>query len=141
MSAKVAFYAPLKSPDDPVPSGDRTMARLLMKALDRSGFVPVLASTLRSFDRKGSQNFQESIKAQALAEADHLIISYQELPKSEQPCLWFTYHVYYKAPDWIGPHVADALGIPYVVAEGSRSSKREWGSWALGHAGAEKALD
>ena len=36
----VAFYAPLKSPNHPLPSGDRTMARLLMKALDRAGFAP-----------------------------------------------------------------------------------------------------
>jgi glycosyltransferase involved in cell wall biosynthesis len=37
--------------------------------------------------------------------------------------------------------VADALDIPYVIAEGSRASKRANGSWALGHEGAEAALD
>ncbi|MDF2688487.1 MAG: glycosyl transferase family 1, partial [Microvirga sp.] len=36
----VAFYAPLKSPNHLLPSGDRTMARLLMKALDRAGYAP-----------------------------------------------------------------------------------------------------
>ena len=30
---KIAFYAPLKSPNHPVPSGDRLMARLLMMAI------------------------------------------------------------------------------------------------------------
>ena len=36
----IAFYAPLKSPNHPAPSGDRTMARLLMKALRAAGFAP-----------------------------------------------------------------------------------------------------
>ena len=61
--------------------------------------------------------------------------------RTSRPRLWFTYHVYYKAPDWIGPRVARGLGIPYVVAEGSRAAKRAQGPWALGHAGAEAALD
>jgi hypothetical protein len=30
---RIAFYAPLKSPDHPVPSGDRLLARLLVDAL------------------------------------------------------------------------------------------------------------
>ena len=46
----IAFYAPLKSPDHPAPSGDRTMARLLLKALRAAGFEPRLVSTLRSLD-------------------------------------------------------------------------------------------
>ena len=44
-------------------------------------------------------------------------------------------------PDWIWPRVAGALRLPYVVAEGSRAPKRASGPWALGHAGAEAALD
>ena len=34
---RIAFYAPLKSPNHPVPSGDRLMARLLIAALQRAG--------------------------------------------------------------------------------------------------------
>ena len=34
---RIAFYAPLKPPDHPVPSGDRRMARLLMAALATAG--------------------------------------------------------------------------------------------------------
>ncbi|WP_035670480.1 hypothetical protein [Azospirillum brasilense] len=47
---RIAFYAPLKSPTHPVPSGDRRMARLLMAALERAGHAVTLASTLRSWD-------------------------------------------------------------------------------------------
>ena len=137
----VAFYAPLKSPNHPLPSGDRTMARLLMKALDRAGYVPHLASEFRTLDKAGDPQRQESIRQQSLEEASRLIEYYRTLPEQSRPCLWFTYHVYYKAPDWIGPRVAEALNIPYAVAEGSRAAKRARGPWALGHEGAEAALD
>lgn len=137
----IAFYAPLKSPDHPSPSGDRTMARLLMKALDRAGFAPNLASGLRTLDKAGEPAVQERLRQESMEAADRLIWHYRALPETERPRLWFTYHVYYKAPDWIGPIVADALSIPYAAAEGSRSEKRAGGPWSLGHEGAEKALD
>ncbi len=36
---KVAFYAPLKPPDHPVPSGDRQLAQALLQALRAGGQV------------------------------------------------------------------------------------------------------
>lgn len=137
----IAFYAPLKSPNHPSPSGDRTMARLLMKALDRVGFRPLLASEVRTHDRIGDPSRQERLKRESEEAASSLIARYRACPREQRPVLWFTYHVYYKAPDWIGPRVADALNIPYVIAEGSRAAKRAQGPWALGHQGAEAALD
>ena len=47
------FYAPLKPPDHPVPSGDRTIARLLLAALDEARASPrdrLAASQLRRAD-------------------------------------------------------------------------------------------
>src|SRR4051794_30868886 len=129
----VAFYAPLKSPGHPAPSGDRTMARLLLRALGRAGFRPTVASALRSWDGAGDPACQERVRRAAGAEAQRLVQSLSSLPTKERPRLWFTYHVYYKAPDWLGPFVSEALGIPYVVAEGSRAGKRADGPWALGH--------
>ncbi|HYI89923.1 MAG TPA: glycosyltransferase family 1 protein, partial [Beijerinckiaceae bacterium] len=137
----VAFYAPLKSPHHPSPSGDRTMARLLLKGLAAAGFAPLLASEMRTFDGRGDGLVQERLRTECAAEADRLIAAYRDRPAGQRPRLWFTYHVYYKAPDWIGPRVADGLGIPYAVAEGSRARKRASGPWALGHSGAEAALD
>ena len=137
----VAFYAPLKSPNHPSPSGDRTMARLLMKALGQAGFSPQVASELRTLDKAGDPQAQEHLREQSSEAARQLIEQYRMGPQAQRPCLWFTYHVYYKAPDWIGPQVADALGIPYAVAEGSRAPKRARGRWSLGHEGAEAALD
>lgn len=138
---RVAFYAPLKSPNHPAPSGDRTMARLLMKALGAAGFSVFLASEMRTLDKGGDPALQERLRHESEAMAGALTERFRSLPPDGRPALWFTYHVYYKAPDWIGPRVADALGIPYVIAEGSRAGKRAQGPWALGHAGAEAALD
>lgn len=136
----LAFYAPLKSPDHPAPSGDRTMARLLLKALRSAGFEPALTSALRALEGAGDPNMQRRIRDEAEREAERLIAGWRA-DQTGRPRVWFTYHVYYKAPDWIGPRVADTLRIPYVVAEGSRASKRAGGPWSLGHAGAEAALD
>ncbi|MGX7708180.1 glycosyltransferase family 4 protein [Methylobacterium sp. Gmos1] len=133
--SRVAFYAPLKAPDHPVPSGERTMARLLLRALAVAGFAPELASSLRTRDPDGSRH--PALRAESRAEVGRMLAAYRDDP----PALWFTYHVYYKAPDWIGPAVSRALGIPYVVAEGSRAPRRASGPHALGHAGAEAALD
>lgn len=115
------------------------MARMLLKALRKAGFAPDIYSTLRSFDAVGDQARQEVLRERALREADAIIAAARSSLKP--PRLWFSYHVYYKSPDWIGPKVSEALNIPYVVAEGSRAAKRAGGPWGLGHAGAEQALD
>ena len=50
----IAFYAPMKPPDDPVPSGDRSMARALIAALEATGLGAVkMMSTLRTRDATG----------------------------------------------------------------------------------------
>ena len=137
----IAFYAPLKSPEHAVPSGDRTMARLLLAALREAGFAPRLASDLRTLDLAGDAGRQDTLRQAGEAEAECIIGAWRALPAHERPRAWFTYHCYYKAPDWTGPRVAEAFGIPYIVAEGSRSARRRAGPWALGHEGAEAALD
>jgi len=49
---------------------------------------------------------------------------------NRKPDLWFTYHNYYRAPDLLGPGIADVLGIPYVTAEASDAARRASGEWA-----------
>jgi glycosyltransferase involved in cell wall biosynthesis len=133
---RIAFYAPLKPPDHPVPSGDREMARLLLAALKVAGFETGIASSLRTLHNDAGQDFS----AEAAVEIARLLTGYRARPGS-RPDLWFTYHVYYKAPDLLGPVVSKALGVPYVIAEGSRAPNRAAGRWAIGHAQAEAALD
>ena len=50
---RVAFYAPMKPPDHPLPSGDRRMARAFMDLLASLGHEVELASRFRSYDRRG----------------------------------------------------------------------------------------
>lgn len=137
----MAFYAPLKSPDHDTPSGDRRVARLLLSALQDAGFAPQIASRLRMLDKTGDAAHQKALAEAAHTEAAALIDLWRDAPAATRPRLWLTYHCYYKAPDIIGPLVARALAIPYVVAEGSRAAKRAKGPWAAGHAAAEAALD
>jgi glycosyltransferase involved in cell wall biosynthesis len=133
---KIAFYAPMKPPDDPVPSGDRRMARLLLRALALAGHEVGLASRLRSRDGAGDLAVQERIRARALASARRLVAHYKE----NRPDLWFTYHAYHKAPDWLGPSVSQVLRIPYVICEASYAPKRAGGKWDMGHLQAEMAI-
>jgi glycosyltransferase involved in cell wall biosynthesis len=45
------------------------------------------------------------------------------------PDLWLCYHLYYKAPDLIGPKLCEAFGLPYVTVEASYSHRRNIGIW------------
>ena len=67
-SMRVAFYAPLKSPNHPVPSGDRQMARLLMKGLECAGHTIEVASELRSFSAEPLTDHYAVKMAEAEAE-------------------------------------------------------------------------
>ncbi|MEL6748484.1 MAG: glycosyltransferase, partial [Pseudomonadota bacterium] len=53
--------------------------------------------------------------------------------RAAPPDLWLTYHVYHKAPDWLGPAVSRALNIPYVIAEAAVSPKQAVGRFAHGY--------
>jgi len=137
---RIAFYAPLKPPTHGTPSGDRRVAGLLMDALERVADHIELVSTFRSFDADGDVQRQEALRRQGEALAQRLAETWRAGPAHLRPDLWFTYHVYYKAPDWLGPAVSEALGIPYVIAEASHAEKRAAGPWALGHAAAADAI-
>ncbi len=137
---RIAFYAPLKPPTHGTPSGDRRVAGLLMDALERTGEQVELVSTFRSFDADGDAARQEALRRQGGALAQQLAAGWRGAPPGQRPDLWFTYHVYYKAPDWLGPAVSAALGIPYVIAEASYAQKRADGPWALGHEATVEAI-
>lgn len=136
---RIAFYAPLKPPTAPTPSGDRRMARTIIAALELAGHRVDLASVLRTRDGEGDANRQARLRGLSQKIAARLIRRYKN-GTADRPDLWFTYHVYYKAPDWIGPIVSEALGIPYVIAEASHAPKRQGGPWAIGHDGAEASI-
>ncbi len=125
---KIAFYAPLKSPDHPVPSGDRLMARMLVAALRAGGHEVAVVSDLRSFMAAASDvDFRELEQAAA----GEIIRLRQGWMRDGAPDLWFCYHPYYKAPDLLGPSLAAEFTIPYVTAEASYSARRNEGVRAI----------
>jgi glycosyltransferase involved in cell wall biosynthesis len=88
---RVAFYAPLKAPSHGTPSGDRRVAALYVEALQHAGHRVELVSSFSSYDNAGDSARQVALRTQGLALA-------AQLGKSMRPDVWFTYHVYYKAP-------------------------------------------
>lgn len=135
---RVAFYAPLKPPDHPVPSGDRQMARLLMAALEAGGHEVAIASRLRSFVPRPDYDLQAAVEARADAEV--AAIARQWECDGSKPDLWFTYHPYYKAPDFLGSRLSRTFGLPYAAAEASHAPKRQNGPWARWHGASTESI-
>jgi glycosyltransferase involved in cell wall biosynthesis len=123
---KIAFYAPMKAPDHPVPSGDRRMANLLIKALERGGHEVFVVSRLRTYMSKPSFETLKTLIARSRDESARIAA---EWDTRSPPNLWFTYHTYYKAPDLLGPAVARRFSIPYVTCEASYARKRDSDAW------------
>jgi len=131
---KIGFYAPLKSPHHTVPSGDRKMARLLIKTLKACGHHVEILSELRSWEGDGSCQAQQEIHDRAQQEVERLVQKYRTV---QAPDVIFTYHIYHKAPDWIGVTLAGKLQVPYIIAEASTASKQIDGPW---HSGYEQSM-
>ncbi|HEY6966233.1 MAG TPA: glycosyltransferase family 4 protein [Burkholderiales bacterium] len=137
---RIAFYAPLKSPTHATPSGDRRVAALYMEALALAGHQVELVSTFRSYDGDGDAARQSALREQGRALGRRLGEQWRDGPAAARPELWFTYHAYYKSPDWLGPEASALLGIPYVIAEASHAGKRAGGRWDIGHQGTLAAI-
>lgn len=134
---RLAFYAPLKPAHDPVPSGDRAMARALLAAFAHMGAQADLTTEFRSRDGEGDP----VVQAKLMAQAEALIPQITAQGRRAGWQAWITYHSYYKAPDLIGPKVAKALGIPYLLIEATRARKRLGGPWDSFAQAAEAACD
>ena len=133
----LAFYAPMKPPGHPVPSGDRSIARSLIAAFEHMGASVCVASELQTRDRSGDTDRQRELIASAETEIDRLV----PLGRAAGWQAWVTYHNYYKAPDLIGPNVSRSLGIPYLQIESTRARKRLNGPWHAFAQAAEAATD
>ena len=120
---KIAFYAPLKSPEHPIPSGDRQMARALIKSLQLAGHNVELVSQFRSFSK--TPHSREMVD-QATDEAARIMSEWG----GHIPDLWLSYHPYYKAPDFIGAKIHRKAGIPVFTIEASLAGKRDRTDWA-----------
>jgi glycosyltransferase involved in cell wall biosynthesis len=104
-----------------------------------AGHDTLIASRFRSYDGDGDPLRQARVASIGAQLAARFVRRCREAPQAA-PELWFTYHLYHKAPDWLGPQIADALRIPYVVAEASDAPKQASRSWAVGRRAAERAI-
>ena len=139
---RVLLHTPLKPPDSPTPSGDREMARGLRRLLHRLGHTVVMPASSRVASGVPAPQDHLTLERRARGQAARLVAHWRGLPMGhpERFDLWFTYHCYYRKPDWLGPLVTQALGIPYVIAEASHAPRRAWGPTRLGHRAVERAL-
>ena len=96
---RIAFYAPMKSPRHPVPSGDRLMARQLMQALELLDAEVRLASEVRTYIKAPDTVGLEDEMLAGESEARRIIREWEA--EGWRPDVWFCYHPYYKALDWI----------------------------------------
>jgi glycosyltransferase involved in cell wall biosynthesis len=139
---RVLLHTPLKPPDSEVASGDREMARGLARLLKRLGHRVVMPGLSRVAPGVPAADRHLALQRRARAQAQRLIQRWRALPPRhpERYDLWFTYHCYYRKPDWLGPLVTRALGIPYVISEASHAPRRAQGPTRLGHRAVERAL-
>jgi len=130
---QIAFFAPIKPPDHPIPSGDRLIAQNLIKAFELAGHNVELASRYICYSKRSNPEILQDRKSGALAEAADILKTYGATAVEDRPDIWITYHPYCKAPDWIGPIVSRELGIPYVTIEAARTGQGgpedPWGPW------------
>jgi len=129
---RIAYYAPMKSPDHPRPSGDRLIARLLIEAMQSKGHHVELMSNLRAWEGHGDLQAQRTIRRKAADIRDQIMLDINTRAEADRPDIWFSYHPYHKAPDWIGPSVAAQLNIPYVIAEAIYAIDHKQGPWSQG---------
>ena len=120
---KISFYCPLKPISHPTPSGDREIARGLHSFLSSRAEVFVVS------EFRSRLFFRSPLKI--LSWLIELIRAYKRV-RREKPDVFFTYHLYYKAPDPINFLLAWWFRKPYFVFEGmyARQKSRRFGFWS-----------
>jgi hypothetical protein len=88
---------------------------MLMDGLRTWGFEPELASRLATWRREFDPAVAERLDRATTLIVETLVRRYRRrLPKS-RPRFWMTYQNYYRCPNLLGPPVATALNIPYIL--------------------------
>lgn len=121
-----------------MPSGDRKMARMLFQILESLGHDVFLLSELRTWEGKGNLENQNSIRIQSGLTVNEVE---KEIRKSGGIDCVFVYHLYHKAPDWIGLKIAEIFEVPYLVIEASYAPKQANGKWTQGHKQVKRCLE
>lgn len=99
------------------------MARALLRALRRGGFQVDVVDGPRTFST--SPHCGQIIE-DCKAYAEKL----KSLWSDYRPDAWFSYHPYYKSPDFLGFEMHQHFGMPIFTAEASLAKKRDKDEWA-----------
>ncbi len=135
---KILLYAPMKHPDHPSPSGDRTIGREVRAMLLALGHEVEVVSRLSSLTMEPAARSLED--ALALAQVKALTLTARYRRAAVRPDLWISFHLFAKSPDLLGPLVAQALDIPYVTISASVSSSDRSSAFRAGLALARTAI-
>ena len=126
----IALYAPASRPDPSTPWGGPRLMHLIARALDAAGHQAIAPTDLRSDGIDGDSRRQTALERKAAARARRLVTAYRDLPAVARPKAWLTCDLRHTAPDLIGPAVAEALGIPYLLAGASYARAEAGGAHA-----------
>src|SRR5262249_59088674 len=107
---RVLLHTPLKPPDDPTPSGDREMARGLLRLLRRLGHRVVMPAESRVPAGVPAPEGHLRGERGARAQAARLIARWRALPKGHPPRfdLSLSHPCYYPQPELLTPPAAPA---------------------------------
>ncbi|MYB34950.1 MAG: glycosyltransferase family 4 protein [Gammaproteobacteria bacterium] len=132
----IGFYAPMKHPGHPVPSGDRKIANLFIELFQGLGHTVKILSVKSSWEGKGDAARQEESRSAIILDLERL----KKDRETRKLDLVFVYHVYHKSPDWLGLDLARFLKVPYLIAEASFAPRQAGGDWAVGHERAKACI-
>lgn len=113
---RICFYAPFKPLGHAHPSGDLVIATGIVDYLIKCGHHVQSISDFRARWIYWKPWLWPRIIAERKRAVRHL--------NTHPYDLWFTYHTYYKAPDLLGPYVAQHTQLPYVIFQGIYATKR-----------------
>ena len=116
---RIALYTPSDRAGPSTLQSGSGLMRLLAQALAIAGHQAIAPSDFRSDAVHGDSRRQAALERKAAKRAARLVAAYRDLPASARPEAWLTCHLRHLAPDLIGPPVAGALGVPYLLAGAS----------------------
>jgi len=126
----IALYAPAELPDPSAPWGGPRLMHMLARALDIAGYHTIAPTEFRSDGGLEDSRQPAALERKAARQARKLVTAYRDLPAVARPEAWLTCDLRHTAPDLIGPAVAEALGIPYLLVGASYARAEASGAHA-----------
>ena len=126
----IALYAPAARPDPAAPWGGPRLMHLVARALEAAGHHTVAPTEFRSDEGLEDSRQQATLERKAARQARKLVTAYRDLPAVARPEAWLTCDLRHTAPDLIGPAVAEALDMPYLLVGASYARAEAGGEHA-----------